>query len=272
MTNILENIAKYKWEEIKEAKKQHPLDRLMSEALDRNSPRGFRDALIRHSNSRYGLIAEFKKASPSKGVIGKNHDPVAVARSYYLGGAACFSILTDTPSFQGSLADLRDISSTYFLPCLRKDFMLDPYQVFESRAAGADCILIILAMVSDSQASELESAAKECGMDSIIEVHNKSELERAEKLSSGIIGINNRNLETFEVSLDTTINLVQHIDTKHKTVISESGISCRSDLDCLASSGVKCFLVGEHLMKSGNVEQAMKKLLQPPFPPLIDDE
>lgn len=265
MTSVLDKIAQYKWEEIKFAKKQCSVVELQSLAQEVAAPKGFYKALKKASQNGFGLIAEIKKASPSKGVICKHFDPATIAKAYWRGGASCLSILTDTPSFQGSLQYLTDVSNTVPLPCLRKDFMLDPYQIWEARAAGADCILIIMAMVSDMQAAELEDTALNCGMDCLIEIHDLAELQRAENMQSRLIGVNNRNLKTFNVTIDTTLSLLPHISAKDITVVAESGLKSRSDLDQLATAGVRCFLIGESLMESSEPENAVKQLLSPPF-------
>lgn len=266
MTSILEHIAQYKRDEVLAAKQKQSIDDLQSDAAGLAPPKGFAAALAAASQSGFGLIAEIKKASPSKGLIEEDYDPVKIAQAYQNGGATCVSILTDQPSFQGSLDHLYQVSTATSLPCLRKDFMLDPYQVWQARAAGADCILIIMAMVSDAQASELEAAANECGMDSLIEVHNLNELQRATHgLNSRLIGVNNRDLKTFDVSIETTMQLLPHIPPE-TILVAESGLSGRAVLDRLATAGARCFLIGESLMRSKNQVATLKKLLAPPFP------
>ncbi len=264
MTEVLDRIARYKRDEIRLVKRKRPVSELQSAAADAAPPKGFKDALLSASRSGYGLIAEIKKASPSKGLICENFNPSATAEAYHRGGAACLSVLTDTPSFQGSLGHLRDVSAAVPLPCLRKDFMLDPYQVWESRAAGADCILIIMAMVSDEQAGELEQTSSECGMDCLIEVHCLEELERAESLRSRLIGINNRNLRTFSVSTNTALRLLPHMP-RGTLPVAESGLAGRDDLDRLAAAGARCFLIGESLMRAEDPESAVRGLVTPPF-------
>ncbi len=260
MSSILERIARYKRDEVDERKRQRPIGILRAEALEAAPPKGFHAALKRAAADGYGLIAEVKKASPSKGLIRADFDPVRIAAAYERGGAACISVLTDTPSFEGSLDHLRAISSTVSVPVLRKDFMLDPYQVWEARASGADCILIIMAMVSDRLAIELERAALELGMDCLIEIHDRHELKRAAGLQSRLVGINNRNLKTFEVSVATTMKLIPHIPAG-STVVAESGLSERSVLDRLAAAGARCFLIGESLMRAASPERAVRDLM-----------
>jgi indole-3-glycerol phosphate synthase len=264
MANIHDKINAYKRDEIAAAKAAHPLGRLEEKARAASPPRGFAKALEKKiTNATFALIAEIKKASPSKGLIREDFNPADLARAYEAGGAACLSVLTDEPSFQGHLKYLGEARTACALPVLRKDFMLDPYQVVEARCWGADCILIILAGVSDIQAQELCAAAKDWDMDVLAEVHNEADLERALQLDTPLIGINNRDLTTFETSLETTGGLAPMI-VGDKIIVSESGISSPSDLAQLERYGVRAFLVGESLMRQGDVEAATRALLGVP--------
>ncbi|MFD2738668.1 indole-3-glycerol phosphate synthase TrpC [Sulfitobacter aestuarii] len=261
---ILDRIKSYKLDEIAADKQEKPLESVEAEARGAGPVRPFAAKLHDASREGYGLIAEIKKASPSKGLIREDFDPAALAQAYEAGGAACLSVLTDTPSFQGAKSFLTEARAACDLPVLRKDFMYDTYQVAEARSLGADCILIIMASVSDAQAAELEAAAKEWGMDALIEVHDREELERASKLESRLIGINNRNLNTFETSLDTTRSLSKLVP-EDRVIVSESGLSTPKDLSDIAMYGARIFLIGESLMRQSDVEQATRDLLANPL-------
>lgn len=263
---ILERIKAYKLEEVAADKAAKPMEAVEAEAQAAGPVRRFADALKSAAMEGYGLIAEIKKASPSKGLIREDFDPPALAQAYAAGGAACLSVLTDTPSFQGAKSFLSEARAACELPVLRKDFMYDPYQVAEARALGADCILIILASVSDAQASELEDAAFGWGMDALIEVHDQSELERAKSLKSRLIGINNRDLNTFETTLDTTRLLSKQVPLDCH-IVSESGMYAADDLHDLARYGVRTFLIGESLMRQEDVAAATRALVGSPLLP-----
>ncbi|WP_157217175.1 indole-3-glycerol phosphate synthase TrpC [Flavisphingomonas formosensis] len=261
MADKLIEICDRKRLHVAERKRAISLAELEARAANQSGPRGFRAALdSKVAAGGFGLIAEIKKASPSKGLIRPDFDPPAHARAYQEGGAACLSVLTDEPFFQGSDTYLEAARAAVALPCLRKDFMVDPWQVTEARALGADAILIIVAALDDGQMAEIEAAAIARGMDALIEVHDASELDRALKLQSRLIGVNNRNLKDFTVDLARTEELAGRAPAGC-TFVAESGLGSKADLDRLSAHGVNCFLVGESLMRQSDVTAATRRLL-----------
>ncbi|MBO9712809.1 indole-3-glycerol phosphate synthase TrpC [Sphingomonas sp.] len=261
MTTILDRILETKRAEVAARRRATPVMDLHGLALGQTPPRGFKAALdARTAAGGYGLIAEIKKASPSKGLIRADFDPPAHARAYQAGGAACLSVLTDYEYFQGHEDYLIAARAACELPVIRKDFMVDPWQVLESRSIGADAILIIVAALDDGQMAEIEASAVELGMDALVEVHDARELERALKLKSRLIGVNNRNLKTFEVDVQRTYELVASAP-KDCTFVAESGLTTRVDLDAMAEHDIRCFLIGEALMRQADVEAATRALV-----------
>ncbi|MBL6957723.1 MAG: indole-3-glycerol phosphate synthase TrpC [Rhodospirillales bacterium] len=261
MSDVLANICADKRQHIDRSKKRLPLGELSTLAQDALPPRGF----IKHLEAAvaaggFGLIAEIKRASPSKGLIRADFDPVNLALAYQAGGATCLSVLTDIPYFQGADEFLVAARAAVDLPALRKDFMLDPYQIVEARSLGADCILLIMAALDDTQAAELEATAREFGMDVLAEVHNAEEMQRALKLKTRLIGVNNRNLKTLEVDIAMTETLAP-MAGDDRLLVSESGLYTGDDLTRMAKTGARCFLIGESLMRQEDVESATRALL-----------
>jgi indole-3-glycerol phosphate synthase len=261
MTDILAKIAAYKRDEVTDRKRRRTQAALDNAARNASSPRGFKTALKHgHASGKLALIAEIKKASPSKGLIRADFDPPALARAYENGGASCLSVLTDGPSFQGADPYLIDARAAVSLPCIRKDFLVDPWQVSESRALGADAILVILAMIDDVLAAELMSEAERLGMDALVEVHDEAEMARAGELGATLVGINNRDLKSFVVDLAVTERLAA-LAPSDALLVTESGLFTHDDVVRMEAAGATAMLVGESLMRQANVAEATRALL-----------
>jgi len=261
MTDILDRIAAYKRAEVADRKAKRSISQIETATIAAGTPRGFKVALERaYAPGRLALIAEIKKASPSKGLIRADFDPPVHAAAYASGGAACLSVLTDGPSFQGDDAYLVAARATVDLPVLRKDFMIDPWQIAESRALGADCILVILALCDDALATDLLNETQRLGMDALVEVHDEDEMERAGALGATLVGVNNRNLRTFATDLGTTVRLAA-LAPQNALLVTESGIHSVSDITTLEQSGARAMLVGESLMRQVDVTAATRALL-----------
>jgi len=260
MSDILNTILARKAEEIQQRSRVRPLEDMRVRAMQQPPTRGFVDAIRRkHAAGEAAVIAEVKKASPSKGLIRKDFNPAQIARSYEAGGAACLSVLTDVDFFQGSNLYLGEAREACSLPVLRKDFTIDPYQVYEARVIGADAILLIVAALEDYQMVEMANLAMELGMDVLVEVHDIDELERALQTDCELIGVNNRNLRTFEVSLDTTLALKDAVP-RDRTLVTESGIATQADVAKMRGAGVQTFLVGESFMREAEPGSALQRL------------
>ncbi|PPR77793.1 MAG: Indole-3-glycerol phosphate synthase [Alphaproteobacteria bacterium MarineAlpha2_Bin1] len=260
MKNILKDICNYKKIFVEQRKKILPLKNLEEKCKFKENTRGFHNTLIKSSEKKISLIAEVKKASPSAGLLFKDYQPVNIAKTYQKSGATCISILTDEKYFMGCNNDLIEVKENIKLPCLRKDFIVDPYQVYESKVIGADAILLIMAALEDNLAKEIEEIAIKLGLDILIEVHDEIELQRALNLKSKLIGINNRNLKTLQTNISTTKKLAPLIP-KNYTIVSESGLKKNNDLIELFNFGISCFLIGESLLNSDNIAEATKKII-----------
>ncbi|MEP6341849.1 MAG: indole-3-glycerol phosphate synthase TrpC [Maricaulaceae bacterium] len=258
--DVLKKIAAYKVDEVAALRSRITEAELLAQAKAAPKPLGFEDALIDAARTRPALITEIKKASPSKGLIRADFNSVEIAQSYARGGAACLSVLTDGPGFQGSNEIFQSVRAVSPLPMLRKDFMIDPVQIIECRAMGADCILIIMAMIDDALAKDLFDTATDLGMDALIETHTPDEVRRGLKLGGTLMGINNRDLRTFDTSLDNFSRLTTHIPDSH-TLIAESGVFTRADIERLTGEGAHGFLIGESLMRQADVEGATRALI-----------
>ena len=259
MNSYLDKIIEQTTSTVEVDKKKIPLQELRSYISDLNETKGFFNSIkARHDDGLVSVIAEIKRASPSQGLIRENFSPKDIAKSYQASQATCLSVLTDAPYFKGSLEDLAAVREVVELPLLRKDFIVDEYQIYQSRFYGADCILLIASVLSDIQLKEFKEIAQELNLDVLIEVHDRVEMDRAKDLGFSLIGINNRNLKTFKVNLETTINLSK--DIKDKIMVSESGIKTQEDVSKILSSGIKTFLVGESFMRASNPGEELKKL------------
>lgn len=263
LPTVLEKIVARKVEEVAERRARAPLAEVEALARAADAPRGFARAMqVQAARKQAAVIAEVKKASPSKGVLREHFVPAEIARSYEEGGATCLSVLTDVDFFQGGDAYLQEARAACQLPVIRKDFLIDPYQVVEARALGADCVLLIAACLEDGQMRELAATAKDMGLDVLVEVHDGAELERALQLETPLLGINNRNLHTFDVSLETTLDLLPRVP-RDRLVVTESGILTRADVELMEISGVYAFLVGEAFMRAENPGAELRRLFFP---------
>jgi len=263
LPTVLEKIVARKVEEVAERRARAPLAEVEALARAADAPRGFARAMqVQAARKQAAVIAEVKKASPSKGVLREHFVPAEIARSYEEGGATCLSVLTDVDFFQGGDAYLQEARAACQLPVIRKDFLIDPYQVVEARALGADCVLLIVACLEDGQMRELAATAKDMGLDVLVEVHDGAELERALQLETPLLGINNRNLHTFDVSLETTLDLLPRVP-RDRLVVTESGILTRADVELMEISGVYAFLVGEAFMRAENPGAELSRLFFP---------
>ena len=259
MNSYLDKIIEQTASAVEIDKQKIPLQELKSYLSDLNETKGFFKSIkARHDDGLVSVIAEIKRASPSQGLIRENFNPKDIAQSYQASQATCLSVLTDAPFFQGCLEDLSSVREVVDLPLLRKDFIVDEYQIYQSRFYGADCILLIASVLSDIQLKEFKEIAQELNLDVLVEVHDRPEMDRAKDLGFSLIGINNRDLKTFKVNLETTINLSE--DLKDKIIVSESGIKTKEDVNKILSSGTKTFLVGESFMRASNPGEELKKL------------